>query len=179
MAATHLGAGKHQSGVYDGARQVKRSAEDADGLVLEQLIVGVLLFTPLLLLLPTTLVFFSFASILHWGYLCGQLAFTAAAAVLRANPTYSVIRWLLKPAAYPSGIWFKALPPPAPCENNACVCGKVLTMPEPQYLRLQSIPCDLALILAPCWAEIGSAVGTTSVFRRLTSLLQDWSTATI
>ena len=146
--------------------------------MLEQLIVGVLLFTPLLLLLPTTLVFFSFASLLYWGFLCVRIAIVASAAVLRANPTYSVVHRLLCPAAYPSGIWLEALLPPAPCEPSG-QSGSNATQVQTQYLQLTSVPSSIASLLIPCWTEVRSALGISTVFKRLTSHLHDWSTSMI
>jgi hypothetical protein len=172
--AAQLNTGKRPSTAHDGARPAKRH-DDADGLVLEQLIVGVLLFTPLLLLLPTTLVFFSFASLLHWGYLCVQVGVAATAAALRVNPTYSIVHRHWKPAAYPSGIWFEALPSPLASDHDHLGTA---TMHEMQYLRMKNIPCGVAFLLDPCWAEIRSAVRIPD-FQRLTSLLHDWSTAII
>ena len=147
--------------------------------MLEQLIVGVLLFTPLLLLLPTTLVFFCFASLLHSGYLCVQTVAVAAAAALRANPAYSIVHRLLDPAACPSGIWLEALPPPTHGNRADVDVTDVAAVGQTQYLRMETIPYDLAFVLDPCWAEVRAAAGIPSVFQRLASLLHDWSTSII
>ena len=165
----------------NGPRSIVKKGAAPDALVLEQLIVGVLLFTPLLLLLPTTLVFFAFATLLHWGFLCVRTSIAACAAVLRANPAYCIVHRLLCPAAYPSGIWLEAVAPSVHCAA-AVASGKRLaaaTQPDAVCLRLESVPCSMTVLLNPCWQEIRSALGVSSVFMRMTSLLQNWSTSVI
>ena len=163
----------------DGGARHAKQGDGADALVLEQLIVGVLLFTPLLLLLPTTLVFFTFATLLYWGFLSVRIAVAASAAVLRANPAYCIVHRLLCPAAYPSGIWLEALPPPEPRGQPRQVRTDAATAGEKHYLRLVSIPCSIVVLLMPCWTEIRSALGNSTVFMRMTRLLHDWSTSVI
>ncbi len=69
--------------------------------IVSQIIVGVLLFTPLLLLLPTTLVFYAWLSA---GYLAVRLAHVVLgflAALQRVNPVYMLVTRLFRPGLTP------------------------------------------------------------------------------
>ena len=162
----------------DGPRSLVKHGDAADALVLEQLIVGVLLFTPLLLLLPTTLVFFAFATLLHWGFICVRTPFAASAGVLRANPAYCIVHRLLRPAAYPAGIWLEVVAPPALRDGSGSESAAA-AKPDAVFLRLESVPCSMALLLTPCWDEVRLALGVSDMFQRMTTLLQNWSTSVI
>jgi len=161
-----------------GPRSVTKTGDAADALVLEQLIVGVLLFTPLLLLLPTTLVFFAFATLLHWSFVCVRTALAASAAVLRANPAYCIVHHLLCPAAYPAGISLEVEAPPALYHESGSRSAAA-AKPDAVYLRLKSVPCSMTLLLTPCWDEVRLALGVSTMFQRMTILLQNWSTSVI
>jgi len=162
----------------DGPRSLVKTGDAADALVLEQLIVGVLLFTPLLLLLPTTLVFFAFATLLHRGFVCVRTALAASAAVLRANPAYCIVHRLFCPAAYPAGIWLEVVVSPALRDGSGSGSAAV-AKPDAVLLRLQGVPCSMTLMLTPCWDEVRLALGVSTMFQRMTPLLQNWSTSVI
>ena len=66
-----------------------------------QVIVGVLLFMPLLLLLPTVVVFYSFVTLLHAAAILLRLSLQAAAELVRSNPAAAVVLWLCRPGLYP------------------------------------------------------------------------------
>jgi hypothetical protein len=67
----------------------------------EHVIVGVLLFTPLLALLPTTCAWYLLASTLHWPLAAGRAALLAGAALAARNPARALARRALRPGAYP------------------------------------------------------------------------------
>lgn len=73
---------------------------------MKQHIVGSLLFTPLLLLLPTTSVFYIFFSILATtiNLICILIGLTIS--VIHATPYIKIFLWFFRPRRFPSGIWF-------------------------------------------------------------------------
>ncbi len=75
---------------------------DGDGEVTaEHVIVGVLLFTPLLALLPTTAAWYLLAALLHWAPAALRRALLGAAVLAARNPACAAARRALRPAAYP------------------------------------------------------------------------------
>jgi hypothetical protein len=80
------------------------AGEGAQEVTAEHVIVGVLLFTPLLALLPTTLAWYLLAALLHWGLAAARAALLASAALATGNPVCALARRALRPAAYPGGL---------------------------------------------------------------------------
>ena len=74
-----------------------------DAVVLERVIVGVLLFTPLLLLLPTTLVYYLFGTLLYLAVATACTACGIAAELLHCNPLSTIVWRLARPHAFPGG----------------------------------------------------------------------------
>lgn len=76
---------------------------------MEQHVVGSLLFTPLLLLLPTTLVFYIFFTIINASirFLCILVEITIS--ILHATPYAELFLWMVRPKRFPSGVWFDIL----------------------------------------------------------------------
>ena len=70
---------------------------------------GSLMFTPLILLLPTTSVFYTFFTLIYSILSIVRLCLQYLILVLQWFPYAEVALWLLQPKRYPSGIWFKAL----------------------------------------------------------------------
>lgn len=72
----------------------------------EQHIVGSLLFTPILLLLPTTSVFYIFFTIMKStiSFIC--LAIEVIISLIHATPYLKILLWLIRPKRFPSGIFF-------------------------------------------------------------------------
>ncbi|KAK6945212.1 Phosphatidylinositol N-acetylglucosaminyltransferase subunit Q/GPI1 [Dillenia turbinata] len=81
----------------------------------EQHVVGSLLFSPLLLLLPTTSVFYIFFSILEStiSLICIMIEVTIS--MVHATPYIKILFWLLRQGRFPYGIWFENLP----CQRDA------------------------------------------------------------
>lgn len=63
------------------------------------MIVGVLLFTPLLLLLPTTLVYYVLALVLHLTIFFAHQAMSLTAELLHLSPAYLVWCWAFQPGS--------------------------------------------------------------------------------
>lgn len=138
-----------------------------DGLVLEQLIVGVLLFTPLLLLLPTTLVFYSFVSLLRGGLALMLGAARGLRVGLWYNPVYALALRMWRPAAFPAGVYFEVLPvDSSTAAKSRDAMGAVHTAParhacgtDTTFLRLTSVPCSLVSLVLPCMWHMLAASG--------------------
>ncbi|XWS35057.1 hypothetical protein CRYUN_Cryun21dG0093500 [Craigia yunnanensis] len=81
----------------------------------KQHVVGSLLFTPLLLLLPTTSVFYIFFTILNTAISLGCMFIEIIISVIHATPYIKIVLRLIKPRRFPSGIWFEIID----CHNNS------------------------------------------------------------
>ncbi|XP_024025440.1 uncharacterized protein LOC21398608 isoform X2 [Morus notabilis] len=92
-----------------------RQRFDSYEYTVKQHIVGSLLFTPLLLLLPTTSVFYIFFSILATtiNLICILIGLTIS--VIHATPYIKIFLWFVRPGRFPSGIWFDVVS----CQGDA------------------------------------------------------------
>ncbi|XP_015898040.2 uncharacterized protein LOC107431596 isoform X1 [Ziziphus jujuba] len=86
-----------------------RQRLDSYDYTVKQHIVGSLLFTPLLLLLPTTSVFYIFFSIVDSmiSFICILIEVTIS--IVHATPYIKILLWLVRPRRFPSGIWFEIM----------------------------------------------------------------------
>uniref|UniRef100_A0A1J3CHM3 N-acetylglucosaminyl-phosphatidylinositol biosynthetic protein gpi1 n=1 Tax=Noccaea caerulescens TaxID=107243 RepID=A0A1J3CHM3_NOCCA len=84
-----------------------RQRLDSYGYTVKQHVVGSLLFTPLLLLLPTTSVFYIFFTITSTAInsICMLIEF--AISVIHATPYAEIMIWLIRRKRFPSGVWFE------------------------------------------------------------------------
>jgi hypothetical protein len=131
--------------------------------------VGVLLFTPLLLLLPTTLVFFSFISILHGGLAVMLGAARGLRAGLWFNPVYALALRLWRPSAFPAGLYFEVLPVERSAaaergDATVAVLGAAASarqdcVAKTTFLRLSSVPCSFVSLVSPCVWQMLAASG--------------------
>ncbi|KAK7244486.1 hypothetical protein RIF29_39309 [Crotalaria pallida] len=97
-----------------------RERLDSFDYTVKQHIVGSLLFTPLLLLLPTTSVFYIFFSIMDTTINLICILFEVTISVIHATPYIKIFLRLVRPGRFPSGIWFEIFG----CESNSTVCPK-------------------------------------------------------
>lgn len=84
-----------------------RQRLDSYDYTVKQHIVGSLLFTPLLLLLPTTSVFYIFFTIVNTTISLICILIEVTISVIHATPYIKVFLWLVRPRRFPSGIWFE------------------------------------------------------------------------
>ncbi|KAK9671137.1 hypothetical protein RND81_12G008900 [Saponaria officinalis] len=75
----------------------------------EQHVVGSLMFTPLLLLLPTTSVFYIFFAIMSLAILFLRTLVQIIISVIHDTPYAKIVLWLVRPKRFPSGIWFEIM----------------------------------------------------------------------
>jgi phosphatidylinositol glycan class Q protein len=73
----------------------------------KQHVLGSLLFTLLLLLLPTTSVFYIFFSILNSSISLICILIEVIISVIHATPCIKIFLWLVRRRRFPSGIWFE------------------------------------------------------------------------
>ncbi|KAH7286101.1 hypothetical protein KP509_33G058400 [Ceratopteris richardii] len=91
-------------------RNALRGRIDTYDCNVEQHVVGSLMFTPLLLLLPTTSVFYIFFTMLFSSLSILRLLLQIFIAIVHCFPYAQVAIWLVQPRRFPSGIWFETLP---------------------------------------------------------------------
>ncbi|QHN84556.1 Phosphatidylinositol N-acetylglucosaminyltransferase subunit Q [Arachis hypogaea] len=84
-----------------------RQRLDSFDYTVKQHIVGSLLFTPLILLLPTTSVFYIFFSITETTINLICVLIEVIISVIHATPYVKILLWLVRPQRFPSGIWFE------------------------------------------------------------------------
>ncbi|KAL8141563.1 hypothetical protein V2J09_014595 [Rumex salicifolius] len=86
-----------------------RQRLDSYNYTVEQHIVGALLFTPLLLLVPTTSVFYMFFTIMNTTivFLCILIEVTIY--VIHATPYNEIFLWLLKRKRFPVSVWIELI----------------------------------------------------------------------
>lgn len=77
---------------------------------MKQHVVGSLLFTLLLLLLPTTSVFYIFFSILNSTISLICMLIEILISVIHATPCNKIVLWLVRRKRFPCGIWFEVVP---------------------------------------------------------------------
>lgn len=87
---------------------------DSYDYTVEQHVVGSLLFTPLLLLLPTTCVFYIFFTIVNTSIRVTRVLIEVLISIIHETPYVKVLLWLVRPTRFPAGIWFEI----ASCKYN-------------------------------------------------------------
>ncbi|KAL5166758.1 Phosphatidylinositol N-acetylglucosaminyltransferase subunit Q [Glycine soja] len=92
-----------------------RQRLDSFDYTVKQHIVGSLLFTPLLLLLPTTSVFYIFFSIVDTTINLVCLLIEVTISVIHVTPYTKIFLWFVRPRRFPSGIWLEIIG----CQSNS------------------------------------------------------------
>ncbi|KAJ6380852.1 hypothetical protein OIU77_029699 [Salix suchowensis] len=109
-----------------------RQRLDSYDYTVKQHIVGSLLFTPLLLLLPTTSVFYMFFTILSTAIAFTCILIEITISMIHSTPYIKIFLWLMRRRRFPSGIWFEI----ASCQNDSLefAChDKVCSSSEKSY----------------------------------------------
>ncbi|XP_062207164.1 uncharacterized protein LOC133908945 isoform X2 [Phragmites australis] len=87
-----------------------RKRLDSYDYTVEQHVVGSLLFTPVLLLIPTTSVFYIFFSILTTTVICVCVMLEIAISVIHSTPYAELILWVTRRQRFPAGLFFLHVP---------------------------------------------------------------------
>ncbi|XP_039050537.1 uncharacterized protein LOC120191692 isoform X2 [Hibiscus syriacus] len=111
-----------------------RQRLDSFDYTVKQHVVGSLLFTPLLLLLPTTSVFYIFFSIMNTAISLSCMFIEVIISVIHATPFIKIALRLIKPRRFPLGIWFEIIA----CHSNS------RHSPWSAYIDKNSLPIDEA-----------------------------------
>ncbi|XP_044490192.1 N-acetylglucosaminyl-phosphatidylinositol biosynthetic protein gpi1 isoform X2 [Mangifera indica] len=98
-----------------------RQRLDSYDYTVKQHIVGSLLFTPLLLLLPTTSVFYVFFTMMSSSVSLICMLIEVTVSVIHATPYINIVLWLVNRRRFPSGIWFEILS----CHSDSIVSSEV------------------------------------------------------
>ncbi|KAK8560796.1 hypothetical protein V6N13_026231 [Hibiscus sabdariffa] len=109
-----------------------RQRLDSFDYTVKQHVVGSLLFTPLLLLLPTTSVFYIFFSIMNTAISLSCMFIEVIISVIHATPHIKIALRLIKPRRFPLGIWFEIIA----CHNNSS------HSPWSAYIDRNGLPVD-------------------------------------
>lgn len=80
---------------------------DSYDYTVEQHVVGSLLFTPLLLLLPTTSAFYTFFSIMNSTISFVCIVIEVCIFIIHATPHNQIFLWLVRRRRFPAGIWLQ------------------------------------------------------------------------
>ncbi|CAM0876542.1 unnamed protein product [Alopecurus aequalis] len=83
-----------------------RQRLDSYDYTVEQHVVGSLLFTPVLLLLPTTSIFYIFFSILSSTIICLCIVLEIAVCMIHCTPYAALILWVTRRQRFPAGLLF-------------------------------------------------------------------------
>ncbi|KAG8085064.1 hypothetical protein GUJ93_ZPchr0010g10445 [Zizania palustris] len=83
-----------------------RQRLDSYDYTVEQHVVGSLLFTPVLLLLPTTSIFYIFFSILSTTIICLCILLEITVSIIHSTPYAELIMWVARRQRFPIGLFF-------------------------------------------------------------------------
>ncbi|XP_031258156.1 phosphatidylinositol N-acetylglucosaminyltransferase subunit GPI1 isoform X1 [Pistacia vera] len=113
-----------------------RQRLDSYDYTVKQHIVGSLLFTPLLLLLPTTSVFYIFFTMMNSSISLICMLIEVTVSVIHATPYINIVLWLMRRRRFPSGIWFEIVT----CHSNSILfpevsCLDKISLPKNSQLK--------------------------------------------
>ncbi|KAF3957541.1 hypothetical protein CMV_017460 [Castanea mollissima] len=100
-----------------------RQRLDSYDYTVKQHVVGSLLFTPLLLLLPTTSIFYTFFSIVNTTISLICILIEVAISVIHATPYIKIFLWLARRRRFPSGIWFEIVSCRSNLIDDTAICS--------------------------------------------------------
>ncbi|KAL8467574.1 hypothetical protein ACS0TY_030992 [Phlomoides rotata] len=132
-----------------------RDRLDSYDYTIEQHVVGSLLFTPILLLLPTTSVFYIFFTIMHTtiSFIC--IVVEAVISFIHSTPYAKVFLWLRRRERFPSGIWFEV--PLCQHSENGAITGTT-SSPQNLHPRSSSQSINLVSFLHSNYLNLGEVV---------------------
>lgn len=128
-----------------------RKRIDSYDYIVKQHVVGSLIFTPLLLLLPTTSVFYVFFTILNSSISFIKLLIEVIISAIHATPYAKIYLWLVKRKRFPSGIWFEIIS----CHINSTDCpdknfSESFDLPTKILERSEEVVVGRSSVLVSC-----------------------------
>ncbi|XP_020533405.1 uncharacterized protein LOC105630013 isoform X4 [Jatropha curcas] len=170
-----------------------RQRLDSYNYTVKQHIVGSLLFTPLLLLLPTTSVFYIFFTILNTAttFICVLIEVTIS--MIHGTPYAKIFLWLVSRRRFPSGIWFEIQSFRSGSSESVflgevCSSSKYSEQEKDTCMKRSSLLVSflhsnflsLGQVVLPHYKKIFSGISgfvTSSAYGALTELHQLWGPA--
>ncbi|KAL9420990.1 hypothetical protein AB3S75_038538 [Citrus x aurantiifolia] len=101
-----------------------RQRLDSYEYTVKQHIVGSLLFTPLLLLLPTTSVFYLFFTMMNTSISLICMLIEVIISIIHATPCIKIVLWLVRRRRFPAGIWFEIVT----CHSNSVNSPEIVSL---------------------------------------------------
>ncbi|ESR52370.1 hypothetical protein CICLE_v10031083mg [Citrus x clementina] len=101
-----------------------RQRLDSYEYTVKQHIVGSLLFTPLLLLLPTTSVFYIFFTMMNTSISLICMLIEVIISIIHATPYIKIVLWLVRRRRFPAGIWFEIVT----CHSNSVNSPEIVSL---------------------------------------------------
>ncbi|KAF3656655.1 putative protein phosphatase 2C 55-like [Capsicum annuum] len=121
-----------------------RQRLDSYAYSVEQHVVGSLLFTPLLLLLPTTSLFYIFFTIMKTTISFVCIAIQFGIAIIHATPYIKIFFWFTRRKRFPSGLWFEIIL----CQRNAINSAEVESVDKTASGSENSRHCKSAVLVS-------------------------------
>ncbi|CAN1844974.1 N-acetylglucosaminyl-phosphatidylinositol biosynthetic protein gpi1 [Linum perenne] len=132
---------------------------DSYDYTVKQHVVGSLLFTPLLLLLPTTSVFYIFFTILNTAITMVCTMIDVIISTIHGTPYFKIFLWLSRPRRFPSGIWFEIVSCSSDCQGSAYLReAGLLKNPQPKEDKETKTKNIIVSVLHSNYLSIGDLV---------------------
>ncbi|XP_020687201.1 uncharacterized protein LOC110103004 isoform X2 [Dendrobium catenatum] len=144
---------------------LRQRLDSYDDYSVEQHVVGSLLFTPFLLLLPTTSIFYIFFTLLSTTLILIRFSIEITISILHATPYAEILLWLARRRRFPSGIWFDII---SGANSFSSDERRFNGIQETALSILHSKYATLGQIVFPCYARVFGNISTT-FSRRLAS----------
>ncbi|XP_023518090.1 N-acetylglucosaminyl-phosphatidylinositol biosynthetic protein gpi1 isoform X2 [Cucurbita pepo subsp. pepo] len=159
-----------------------RKRIDSYDYIVKQHVVGSLIFTPLLLLLPTTSVFYVFFTILNSSISFIKLLIEVIISAIHATPYAKIYLWLVKRKRFPSGIWFEIIS----CHINSTGCpdknfSENVDLPTKILERSEEVVVGRSSVLVSCLHSnlMGIAFSLSTTIRTSSCHIKLWQRATL
>ncbi|KAF0927591.1 hypothetical protein E2562_034472 [Oryza meyeriana var. granulata] len=118
-----------------------RQRLDSYDYTVQQHVVGSLLFTPVLLLLPTTSIFYIFFSILSTTIICLCILLEITVSIIHSTPYAELIMWVARRQRFPTGLFFHPVVLSSESAVDGCGLLSIKGYRKTEYLLLgQSEP---------------------------------------
>ncbi|CAN1136910.1 N-acetylglucosaminyl-phosphatidylinositol biosynthetic protein gpi1 [Linum perenne] len=138
---------------------------DSYDYTVKQHVVGSLLFTPLLLLLPTTSVFYIFFTILNTAITMVCTMIDVIILTIHGTPYFEIFLWLSRPRRFPSGIWFEIVSCSRDCQGSAYLSeAGLLKNPQPKEDKKTKTKNIIVSVLHDNYLSIGMSFLSTIIF---------------
>jgi phosphatidylinositol glycan class Q protein len=115
-----------------------RQRLDSYDYTVEQHVVGSLLFTPVLLLLPTASIFYIFFSILSSTIICLCIVLEISVSIIHCTPYAALILWVTRRQRFPVGLLFLPVDDALPVEY--CSTSGSGEKKTDEHIHVHSVP---------------------------------------